>query len=278
MYHVTLRGNHRQDIFFTPDDRSLLTYIIRDILADCGAQLHAYCYMTNHVHALLQVSDTPLSKIMLLVAGRYARRVQARLETTGHLFEKRYHALLVDVDEYLLALLRYIHLNPVRASLVSSPEEYPWSSHHAYLGRRSEPWVTTEFALRMLSPDRLRATAAYESLIGSASTGSPLDQRNERDPRILGGDAFARRVLGQDWTPRHDAALQQVVDEACVKFGATELELRSPTRLKKVTQARAWISEQALNAEIASVASLARYFNCDESSIRKAANRRRHTT
>jgi REP element-mobilizing transposase RayT len=256
----------------------LLTYIIRDILADCGAQLHAYCYMTNHVHALLQVSDTPLSKIMLLVAGRYARRVQARLETTGHLFEKRYHALLVDVDEYLLALLRYIHLNPVRASLVSSPEEYPWSSHHAYLGRRSEPWVTTEFALRMLSPDRLRATAAYESLIGSASTGSPLDQRNERDPRILGGDAFARRVLGQDWTPRHDAALQQVVDEACVKFGVTELELRSPTRLKKVTQARAWISEQALNAEIASVASLARYFNCDESSIRKAANRRRHKT
>ena len=103
MYHVTLRGNHRQDIFVTPDDRSLLTHIIRDILVDCGAQLHAYCYMTNHVHALLQVSDTPLSKIMLLVAGRYARRVQARLETTGHLFEKRYHALLVDADEYLLS-------------------------------------------------------------------------------------------------------------------------------------------------------------------------------
>jgi putative transposase len=273
MYHVTLRGNHRQDIFFTSDDRSLLTYIIRDILADCGAQLHAYCYMTNHVHALLQVSDTPLSKIMLLVAGRYARRVQARLETTGHLFEKRYHALLVDADEYLLALLRYIHLNPVRARLVSSPDEYPWSSHHAYLGRRSEPWVTTEFAMRMLGSDRPRATAAYESLIRSASTGSPLDRRNERDPRILGGDAFAQKVLGENWTPRQDAALQQVLDEACVKFGTTELELRSPTRLKNVTRARAWIGEQALNAEIASIAALARCFNCDESTIRKAANR-----
>jgi hypothetical protein len=130
----------------------------------------------------------------------------------------------------------------------------------------------------MLGPDRQRATAAYESLIRSASTGSPLDQRNERDPRILGGDAFAQRVLGESWTPRHDAALQQVVDEACVKFGATELEVRSPTRLKKVTRARAWIREQALSAEIASVASLARYFNCDESSIRKAANRLRHKT
>src|SRR5687767_10003480 len=278
MYHVTLRGNHRQDIFFTPDDRSLLTYIIRDILVDCGAQLHAYCYMTNHIHALLQVSDTPLSKIMLLMAGRYARRVQARLETTGHLLEKRYHALLVDADEYLLALLRYIHLNPVRASLVSSPDEYPWSSHHAYLGRRYEPWLTTQFALRMLGTDRQRATAAYESLIRSASTGSPLDHRNERDPRILGSDVFAQRLLGEHWTSRPDAALQQVIDDACAKFGATEVELRSPTRLKKVTRARAWIRERALSAEIASVALLARYFNRDESSIRKPANRHRRKT
>jgi putative transposase len=275
MYHVTLRGNHRQDIFFTPDDRGLLTYIIRDILVDCGARLHAYCYMTNHVHALLQVSDTPLSKIMLLVAGRYARRVQARLKTTGHLFEKRYHALLVDADEYLLALLRYIHLNPVRASLVSSPDEYPWSSHHAYLGRRSEPWVTTEFALRMLGSDRQRATAAYESLIRSASTGSPLDQRNDRDPRILGGDAFVQKVLGENWTPRHDVALQQVIDDACAKFEVTEPELRSPSHLKNVSQARDWIMQQARSAEIVSVASLAQYFNRDASSIRQVAYRRR---
>ena len=148
LYHVTLRGNHRQDIFFTPDDRRLLTCIVREILVDCDAQLHAYCYMTNHVHALLQVSDTPLSRIMLLVAGRYARAVQSRLDTTGHLFEKRYHALLVDADEYLLTLLRYIHLNPVRANLAASPDDYPWSSHHVYLGNRSEPWVTTTFALR----------------------------------------------------------------------------------------------------------------------------------
>jgi hypothetical protein len=204
--------------------------------------------------------------------------VQARLETTGHLFEKRYHALLVDADEYLLALLRYIHLNPVRASLVSSPDEYSWSSHHAYLGRRSEPWVTTEFALRMLGTDRQRATAAYESLIRSASPGSPLDHRNERDPRILGSDVFAQRLLGENWQPRSDAALQQVIDDACAKFRATEAELRSPTRLKEVRRARSWIRERALSEEIASVATLARYFNRDESSIRKPANRHRRKT
>ncbi|HKS58907.1 MAG TPA: transposase [Steroidobacteraceae bacterium] len=196
MYHVTLRGNHRQDIFFTADDRRLLTRIVREILVDCDARLHAYCYMTNHVHALVQVSDTPLSRIMLLVAGRYARAVQARLQTTGHLFEKRYHALIVDADEYLLTLLRYIHLNPVRAKLVASPDQYPWSSHHAYLGNRHEPWVTTTFALRMFDADRRRAIAAYEAFLGAAPTPSPLLDRNEQDPRILGNDAFAQRVLG----------------------------------------------------------------------------------
>ena len=275
MYHVTLRGNHRQDIFFTPDDRNLLTLIITEIIVDCGAQFHAYCYMTNHVHALIQVSTTPLSKVMLRVAGRYARCVQARLQTTGHLFEKRYHALLVDADAYLLTLLRYIHLNPVRAGLATSPDGYPWSSHHAYVGRRSEPWVTTEFALRMLGSDRQGAIAAYEALIRSMPTDSPLRERNERDPRILGSDAFAQRMLGEKWKPRFNAALQKIINDACTKYSATEIELRSASRLINITRARAWITEQALSTGIASVAALARYFNRDTSSIRQAAQRRR---
>ncbi|HKU14469.1 MAG TPA: transposase [Steroidobacteraceae bacterium] len=276
MYHVTLRGNHRQDIFFTPGDRRLLTSILTQIIFDCGARVHAYCYMTNHVHALVQVGETPLSKIMLLLAGRYARSVQARLQTTGHLFEKRYHALLVDADEYLLTLLRYIHLNPVRANLAASADDYPWSSHHAYLGRRAEPWVTTDFALRMLGSNRQQAIAGYEALLEAASTSSPLLECNERDPRILGGDAFARKILGERWQSRRDCALQKVIDEACVRFGSTEPELRSRSRLRHVAHARAWIVEQALSAG-ASVASIARCFNRDQSSIRQALQRRRAT-
>jgi REP element-mobilizing transposase RayT len=275
MYHVTLRGNHRQDIFFTPDDRQLLTCIVREILVDCDAQLHAYCYMTNHVHALLQVSDTPLSRIMLLVAGRYARAVQSRLETTGHLFEKRYHALLVDADEYLLTLLRYIHLNPVRANLAASPDAYPWSSHHAYLGNRCEPWVTTTFALRMFDADRWRAIAAYKAFVSAMPARSPLLDRNDRDPRILGSDAFAQRVLGDHWRPRPEVALQKVINDACARFGVTEAELHSSSRLANVARARACIADQALCAGIASVSSLARYFNRDASSVRQALQRLR---
>jgi putative transposase len=278
LYHVTLRGNHRQDIFFTPEDRRLLTRILKEILVDCAAQLHAYCYMTNHVHVLLQVSDTPLSRIMLLVAGRYARAVQARLQTTGHLFEKRYHALLVDADAYLLTLLRYIHLNPVRADLAASPDDYPWSSHHVYAGRRLEPWVTTAFALGMFDAERRRAIAAYEAFLSAAPARSPLLDCNERDPRILGSDAFAQRLLGDNWKPRPDVALQKVVDDACARFGVTELELQSSSRLFNIARARAWIAGQALHADIASVSSLARYFRRDASSIRQMMQRCRSRT
>jgi REP element-mobilizing transposase RayT len=98
MYHVTLRGNHRQNIFFTTEDRRILSELIAEVVTRFGARLHAYCFMTNHIHALIQVADAPLGRLMLRIAGRYARTVQAKLHTTGHLFEKRYYPVLVGVS------------------------------------------------------------------------------------------------------------------------------------------------------------------------------------
>jgi putative transposase len=275
MYHVTLRGNHRQDIFFTAGDRRLLTAIICEVIEKCGAQVHAYCYMPNHIHVLMQVDNTPLSKIMLLVAAQYARRIQARLETTGHFFERRYHAVLVDSDAYLITLLRYIHHNPVRACLVATPDDYPWSSHPTYLGRNVEPWITTEFALRMLDSDRERAVATYRALMAHPLTSSPLAECNARDPRILGSDAFAHRLLGNEWQPQFSTTLGQVVAEACIKFEVTVAELQSTSRLAQLMHARQWITERAVSAGIASLASLSRYFNRDPSSFRHTIDRRR---
>src|SRR5688500_8101403 len=160
-YHVTLRGNHRQNIFFSSADRILFSDITAEVIERFSARVHAYCWMTNHIHLLVQVSDTPLGKLMMRIAGRYARTVQTKLHTTGHLFEKRYYPVLVDADSYLLELLRYIHLNPVRARMVERPCAYPWSSHHNYMGERTEPWITTDFALGMFHCERTLAIAGY---------------------------------------------------------------------------------------------------------------------
>lgn len=134
-YHVTLRGNHRIDIFFRAADRRRLDEIMADALEHTQTHLHAYCWMSNHIHLLVQVADRPLAALMQRVGSRFARLMQKELTTTGHLFENRYHALLVDVDHYFLELLRYIHLNPVRARIVTKSEDYRWSSHRVYLGR-----------------------------------------------------------------------------------------------------------------------------------------------
>ena len=282
IYHVTLRGNHQQDIFFTPADRARMSGLIAQVLERFDARLHAYCYMTNHVHALLQVSDVPLGRLMLRIAGQYARMTQARLLTTGHLFEKRYHPILVDTDAYLLELVRYIHLNPVRARLVSTPAEYPWTSHHAYLGQRVEPWVTTDLALSLLSQCRDRAIAAYETFVneavGAEAPRSPLENRNPSDPRILGSDEFARRMLGEEWKPRSRKTLQQLIDEACVKFEVGAAELNSQSRHPKLMAARAWVANEAVQGRVATLSAVARAFNRNESSLRRALARRNSTS
>ena len=269
LYHVTLRGNHRQDIFFTPRHRELLAELIAEVIARFNARLHAYCFMTNHVHALIQVSEAPLGRLMLRIAGRYARTIQAGLRTTGHLFEKRYYPVLVDADEYLLELLRYIHLNPVRARMVASADDYPWSSHHAYSGRREEPWVTTDFGLSLFHADRQQAVTAYRRFVKETRpAASPLAECNPNDARILGSDDFAARMLGDSWRPRSRKTLEEIIDEACTRFAVSIGQLSSTGRSTSLVMARAWIAHQALTLRVASLAAVARRLNRDESSLR----------
>jgi REP element-mobilizing transposase RayT len=199
-YHVTLRGNHRQDIFFSDEDRLRLERYVATALEQVGARIHAYCWMTNHIHLLIQVADTPLGAFMQRIGTRYARAVQARVPTTGHLFQNRYHALLVDVDRYFLALLRYIHLNPVRAGLVSDPEDYRWSSHRAYLGLADCHWLETEFGLRMFNAHIAGARDRYRAFVVQA-IGSPRDPQltapTRGEPRVLGDDVFLQTLAAR---------------------------------------------------------------------------------
>jgi REP element-mobilizing transposase RayT len=271
-YHVTLRGNHRQDIFFVPADRELLERITADVIERLQSRIHAYCWMRNHVHLLIQVGDQPLGRLILRIASRYARKVQARLETTGHLFERRYHALMIDADEYLLEVLRYIHLNPVRAHLVENPADYSCSSHLDYLGARTSPWITTDFALRMFHAERERATAAYARFINAAlyePSGFEEMLRTETGS-VLGGDEFVGKLRNDGWKARSGQSLARLIEEACQQFDVTPQALGSASRQRRVTRARAWIAHQAVSLRIASLAQIARTFGRAESSLRES--------
>lgn len=276
-YHVTLRGNHRQQIFFCDDDRLLLNRMVGSTLERCEARLHAYCWMGNHIHMLIQVDQVPLGRAVLRIASGYARTVQARLNTTGHLFERRYHAVLVDADRYLVSLLRYIHLNPVRAGLVAKAEDYRWSSHHNYLGLRDESWVTTTFALGMLHPARANALERYRRLVGASAEqcggSSPFKDLRRQDDRILGDDRFVARLDAMAPQPRSNLTLDDLFEEAARRFGLERDELASSSRNQQSSRARAWIGHEALTQSIATPSEVARALGRDESSVRQLVAR-----
>jgi REP element-mobilizing transposase RayT len=134
LYHVTVRGNYQQKIFNSDADRrcylEFLAYYQKEFTFDC----YAFCLMDNHVHLLIQrPRHKSLGEIMQRLNARYSININKKSERVGHLFQGRYHAILVQTDPYLLELTRYIHLNPVRAGLVSHPKDYQWSSCRAYL-------------------------------------------------------------------------------------------------------------------------------------------------
>ncbi|HEX5042435.1 MAG TPA: transposase [Candidatus Polarisedimenticolaceae bacterium] len=167
--HVTQRGNDRRPIFLDDQDRTRYLAILGRALERQGERVHAYCLLTNHVHLLLQASDRPLSALMHVVGLRYARWFNDRWAHTGHLFQGRYYSAAVQGDPQLLIVLRYIHLNPVRAGLAPDVAEHRWSSHRAYAGGESPPpWLTTGYLLALLGRTQAAARDAYAQLLSDA--------------------------------------------------------------------------------------------------------------
>jgi putative transposase len=273
-YHVTLRGNHQQPLFHARRDRTLLNIIVARALAKFGARLHAYCWMTNHLHLLIQVGDEVLGRPMRQIAAEYARAAQIKLETTGHFFERRYHARLVDTDSYLLEVIRYIHLNPVEARVTVDPDAYSWSSHHNYRGRRTDPWVTTDFALKMFAATRARAVEAYERFIAQPRDSYlPATRKIEEAGDILGDDDFVARARRAAGRSNAGVELAALIEEACRRFEVDVVRLKSPRRDVYVSQVRAWISHQAKKRHVATLSEVARALGRDEATLRYAMSK-----
>lgn len=132
-YHLIVRGNQQQAIFHDNQDRIKYLELVERYKKHLGFILYAYTLMTNHVHLLLETPKSPISKVMQAINLTYTQYFNRKYSKVGHLFQGRYKAYLCDRDEYLLSLVRYIHLNPVRTNLAKKPHEYRWSSHQAYL-------------------------------------------------------------------------------------------------------------------------------------------------
>jgi putative transposase len=187
-YHVTARGNERRAIFRSRRDREQFLSYLQSAHDRYGAVIHGYCLMDNHYHLLLETPWGNLSQILHHINGAYTTYVNTKWRRSGHLFQGRYKAIVVEKDPYLLELSRYMHLNPVRAGLVKHPSAYRWSSYPSYIGaQRSPEWLTTEFILSSLGQEASSLHEHYRAFV---------EEGTESKMRKPLAEVFASTFLG----------------------------------------------------------------------------------
>ncbi len=191
-YHVTSRGNEQKDIYKSRRDREQFLSYLESSVVRYGAKIHAYCLMTNHYHLLLETPEGNLPEILRHINGAYTNYYNTKRKRSGHLFQGRYKAILVEADEYLLELTRYIHLNPVRCGMVTKPEDHPWSSYKDYIGGRLKPaWLCTDTVLAHFGGGK-NYCQFVEHILGMEYE-SPL--KNVIASTLLGSDPFIQEII-----------------------------------------------------------------------------------
>lgn len=193
VYHITSRGNARQDIFLDDEDRLSFLKILSDVVARYNWVCHAYCLMPNHYHLLVETPDANLSRGMRQLNGLYTQTFNRRHGRVGHLLQGRYKAILVEKESYLLELARYIVLNPVRTKLVRHPRAWRWSSYRATAGEERAPdFLTVDWILSQFHRDRDLARRKYSKFVGQGRGVNVWDKL--RGGVILGTEGFVREL------------------------------------------------------------------------------------
>jgi putative transposase len=191
VYHVTARGNEQRPIFRDDLDRREYLDRIAHYRDRFRFQLIAYCLMTNHVHLAVRAGAVPLSRVMAGLQSSYTQWFNRRHARVGHLFQGRYKAFLVQEDRYLLALIRYIHLNPVAAGVVDDVSKYAWSSDRYFRGGGGPPWLDIDAALPTLASSRRLAVRRYIELVDPSALHPSYEELGAIEQVVKGDESFA---------------------------------------------------------------------------------------
>ncbi|VAW49206.1 Transposase and inactivated derivatives [hydrothermal vent metagenome] len=276
VYHVMLRGNGGQDIFFDEEDRCHFYLLLQEGVSRFDYRIHGFCLMDDHVHLAVQVGEESLSKIMQNISFRYTRWVNQKQNRKGHLFQGRYKAVLVEQDSYLLQLVRYIHLNPVRAEMVLEPEAYAWSGHRAYLGKEILPWLNTEWVLSQFGKRLSSCRKHYEEFVLAGRCERYRDEFHggEIDKRILGGDGFVKKMIAKSMVQtRKEVVLNDLIRCVCKEYDIDEKQLTSSTRDRYTSEARQVVGWLALKSDNLTLTQVAEYFGRDVTTLSRGVKR-----
>lgn len=297
-----VRGINKSDIFNDDQDKARFLERLGNTTTEGQSTVYAWALMSNHVHLLFKSGRYGISSAMRKLLTWYAQYFNRRHRRTGHLFENRYKSILCDEDAYLLALVRYIHLNPIRAGIVKTIEEldtYPWSGHRTIIGKAKHPWMDTETVLAQFGITRRKALHEYHQFmregVGQGQlkelTGGGLirsqggwsqvlsmqrrGRKEDFDERILGGGDFVNKILKdtedkqrrQLKAQRTGKTIQKLIEEECRRREIGPQELKGGGKRRKVSDTRAIIALRSRDELGLSAAEIARHVGVNTSAI-----------
>jgi REP-associated tyrosine transposase len=273
LHHVMVRGIEGSNIFRDAEDRKEFVDRIRSLVKESGTRILAWALLDNHVHLLIISGPAGLPTFMRRLLTGYAIYFNRKYRRLGHLFQNRYKSIICDLDPYLLELVRYIHLNPLRAGLVNEfgeLEKYAWCGHGILTGRQKNDWQEKGFVLGFFGSNGKKAILAYREFVkagkdlgqkpelvggglirsmGGWSKVLSLRKKGEEeayDERILGDGDFVQAILEeaeqrlarQIKSGRKAGSLSKIIKERCRETGINEIELRSGSRRRAVSEVR----------------------------------------
>lgn len=291
LQHVIVRGIEKRDIFLGDDDRLDFVRRFSALLESTGTECFAWALMTNHFHLLLRPTNIPLARFMRRLLTGYAVTFNLRHKRTGHLFQNRYKSIVCEEEAYLLELVRYIHLNPLRAGLadqLDALDSYPWCGHSVLMGKNELSGQETEEILSRFGKTRAAAIKYYSSFlndgiamgrrnnlvgIGLLQTGEPFDGEM-RDSRVLGIGDFVGQILQQTEKPScpQPLSLEQIVERVLTLLEIPQAELLSRKRSMSLANARGIICHIAFLSGHRGI-DIARRLNISGSGVTIAARR-----
>jgi len=308
LHHVMIRGIERANIFRDNKDREQFLSRVGEIGTATGTRIVAWALMDNHVHLLLFSGSSGLPRFMRRLLTGYAMWFNRRHQRAGHLFQNRYKSIVCEEDRYLLELVRYIHLNPLRSRAVQSVEEldrYPWSGHGVLVGKIRYDWQEKEYVLNQFGRVEKQSIRAYRKFIeegkglgrrpelvggglvrslGGWSKVLSIRSRGEEvenDSRILGSGDFvqvlmrdAEEAIARQVRNRATKPIEEIIQRICRESGVSEREVSSGSQRRRVSEARAEIACYLSREMGISMAEMARRLGVGTSAIAMAIRRK----
>lgn len=308
LHHVIFRGIEKRDIVKDKFDRKNMISRLGELAEKTGTGIYAWALMPNHMHILLKSGLEGLSHFMRRLLTGYAITYNIRHKRHGHVFQNRYKSIICDEDEYFQELVRYIHLNPLRANVVKSMSDldrYPWCGHSTIMGWRKSEWQDIDYVLSWFGQNTSPAKKAYrrylqdgigdgrrEDLVGGGlvrtlggwSQVLSLRKNKEKvfcDERILGQDQFVERILAEaDKKITNQLSINERITEArrrifasCEKAGVSVEALRGGSRRGRLPRIRVQLAKELVNNLGLTLAETARQLGVTTSAISRILER-----